>query len=162
MSFLTLFSSTSHHLKGRKMQFARAAKENGMYPRQSQVAEVAIVCDWEEFGRSGLSSPAARSAEYIICCNLVQRNILPGTSTLLSLHGRTKVGTCVCMAWPWVAETMWKSSFAFLKELAVIWVWALIDSLYKLRPTYTWRKVTEGYLWPKMGMISRAPRVWPP
>jgi hypothetical protein len=107
MSFLTPFSSTSHHLEGREGQFARAAMENGMYPRRNQVAEVAIVGDWEEVGRSDMNSPAARSAEYTICCNLVQRNILPGTSTLLSFHGRTKVvGTCVCMAWPWVAGAM--------------------------------------------------------
>jgi hypothetical protein len=86
MSFLTVILSTSHHhLAGRQGQFARAAKENGRYPRLNQVAEVAILGDWEEFGKS--SSPKF-STEYTLCNNIVSRNI-PGTSTLLAFHGRT-------------------------------------------------------------------------
>jgi len=50
MSFLTPFLSTCH-LEGRKRQFAQAATEHGLYPRQNQVAEVAIVGDWEEFAQ---------------------------------------------------------------------------------------------------------------
>ena len=85
----------------------------------------------------------------MFCSNLVERNIVPGTSTLLSFLGRTQVvGTCVCMAWPWVAETMWKSRFAFLKGLAVFWVWALID-INSSPPTHEGKsqRVIRGPKW---------------
>ena len=88
-SFLTVILSTSHHhLAGQQMQFARAAKENGRYPRLNQVAEVAILGDWEELGQSSIRSPK-RSAEYDLCHIILSRNILPGTSMLLAFHGRT-------------------------------------------------------------------------
>ena len=88
-SFLTVILSTSHHhLAGRQGQFARAANENGRYPRQNQVAEVAILGDWEELGQSSIRSPK-RSAEYDLCHIILSRNILPGTSMLLAFHGRT-------------------------------------------------------------------------
>ena len=38
--------------------------------------------------------------------------------------------------------------FAFLKELVIFCVRALTDTLYKLRPNYTGRKATEGYVAP--------------
>ena len=113
MSFLTVILSTSHHhLAGRKMQFGRAAKENGCYPLLNQVAEVAIVGGWEECGRSSMRTP--RSAENELCHNVVTRNIRPGTSAFLSFHGR-------------MMERLCENRFAFLKELAVFGVWALID-----------------------------------
>jgi hypothetical protein len=86
-SFITVILSTSHHhLAGWQGQFARAAIENGMYPRLNQVAEVAILGDWEEHGLSSIRSP--KFAEYGICMNIVTRNIARGTSTLLAFHGR--------------------------------------------------------------------------
>ena len=85
-SFLTVILSTSHHhLAGRQGQFARAANENGRYPRQNQVAEVAILGDWEERGLSSIR----KSAEYVMCNTIVTKNIPRGTSTLLAFHGRT-------------------------------------------------------------------------
>jgi hypothetical protein len=88
-SFLTVILSTSHHhLAGHQMQFARAAKENGRYPRLNKVAEVAILGDWEEFGRSLIRSPE-HSEQYTLCNNVASRNIALGTSTLLAFHGRT-------------------------------------------------------------------------
>ena len=89
MIFLTVVLSTSHHhLAGHQMQFARAAKENGRYPRLNKVAEVAILGDWEEFGQSSIRSPK-HSTEYDLCHKIESRDILPGTSTLLAFHGRT-------------------------------------------------------------------------
>jgi hypothetical protein len=59
---------------------------------QNQVAEVAIVGGWEEFGRSTQSLP--KSYEYSLCGNVVNHYIKKGTSMLLSFHGRTKDGLC--------------------------------------------------------------------
>jgi hypothetical protein len=91
MIFLTVILSTSnHHLAGRKGQFARAAKENGCYPILNQVAEVAVVGDWKEGGRSS----ARKSGEYICCDNVASHYIKPGTSAFLSFHGRMMEKLC--------------------------------------------------------------------
>ena len=91
MIFLTVILSTSHHhLAGRQGQFSRAAKETGCYPLLNQIAEVALVGDWDDRGHSGMS----RSSENDLCHNVAGRNIKPGTSTFLSFHGRMMDRLC--------------------------------------------------------------------
>ena len=82
------------------MQFARAAKENGCYPLLNQIAEVALVGDWDDRGHSGMT----RSSENDLFHNVAVRYIKPGTSAFLSFHGR-------------MMERLCESRFAFLKEL---------------------------------------------
>jgi hypothetical protein len=63
------------------------------YPKQNQVAKVAILGGWDDFGRSSVSTPKP-SAEYHLCEDVVTRHIRPGTSAFLSFHGRMMERLC--------------------------------------------------------------------
>jgi hypothetical protein len=92
---------SSIHLAARNMQLDRArcfgywpfTLVNGQNPKQNQVAKVAILGGWDDFGRSSVSSPKP-SAEYHLCEDVVNKHLAQGTSTLLSFHVRTKGRLC--------------------------------------------------------------------
>ena len=74
---------------------------------------------------------------------------------------RTRYVNVACISWKKVggwrlclhglamgSKDYMEMKFAFLKELVIFCVRALTDTLYKLRPNYTGRKATEGYVAP--------------